>query len=121
MKKIIKISGKDYTMKSSAYTQFKYKNDTGRKLMQDINTLTKIRTKNKGEILEDLDEFLEILLRITFTLIEEADSDQVKDFDDFLKNIDEVLTDDEWINEVMELAVFPISGGTKAAPKELTK
>ena len=37
MKKIINIGGKDYTIQSSALTQFKYRDMTGRKLMQDIN------------------------------------------------------------------------------------
>ena len=35
MRKIIKIGGKEYTIKSSAYTQFKYKNDTGRKFLKE--------------------------------------------------------------------------------------
>ena len=35
MKKIVKIGNTEYSMKSSAYTQFKYKNDTGRKMLED--------------------------------------------------------------------------------------
>ena len=39
MRKIINIGGKDYTIQSSALTQFKYRDMTGRKLMQDINKI----------------------------------------------------------------------------------
>ena len=45
MKKIVKICDKEYTMKSSAYTQFKYKNDTGRNLLNDIQEITKFLQK----------------------------------------------------------------------------
>ena len=61
MKKIINIGGKDYTMQSSALTQFKYRDMTGRKLMQDINKIKDLREKN-DDILAVLDDFLEILL-----------------------------------------------------------
>lgn len=117
MKKIIKISGKDYTMQSSAYTQFKYKNDTGRKLMQDINKLTKMRANDKNDILNDLDDFLEIILQITHIMIEEADSKQVGSFDEFLKTTDNLFEDNKWIDEVIELAMTPISRGFKGNPQ----
>lgn len=117
MKKIINISGKDYSMQSSAYTQFKYKNDTGRKLMQDINKITDMRTNNKDDILTDLDDMLEILLQITYTMIEEADPKQVGSFDEFLRNTDNLFEDSKWFDEVIELAVSPISRGSKANPQ----
>ena len=47
MKKIITISGKEYTMKSSAYTQFKYKNDTGRRMLQDLQELANYKMQVK--------------------------------------------------------------------------
>ena len=68
MKKIINIGGKDYTMQSSALTQFKYRDMTGRKLMQDINKIKDLREKN-DDILSVLDDFLEILLQITYVMI----------------------------------------------------
>jgi hypothetical protein len=118
MKKIVKIGSKEYTMQSSAFTQFKYRNDTGRKLMQDINRITELRQKDSGTILEDLDEFLEIILNITYVMIEEADPNQTKSFEDFLRNTDALFdTQAEWVQEVIELAMSPISRGTQGNPQ----
>lgn len=118
MKKIVKIGSKEYTMQSSAFTQFKYRNDTGRKLMQDINRITELRQKDSGTILEDLDEFLEIILNITYVMIEEADPNQTKSFEDFLRNTDTLFdTQAEWVQEVIELAMSPISRGTQGNPQ----
>ena len=120
MKKIINIGGKDYTMQSSALTQFKYRDMTGRKLMQDISKIENIR-KNNDDILEVLDDFLEILLQITYVMIVESDVKQVGSFEDFLKGIEKLFDDMKWVDEVMELAVTPISGGNKANPQQFAK
>lgn len=118
MRKIIKIGNKEYSMQSSAYTQFKYRNDTGRKLMQDINRITELRNKDRESILEDLDEFLEILLNVTYVMIEEADPNQTKSFEDFLRNTDALFDSQaEWVEDVIDLAMSPISGGNKANPQ----
>ena len=85
MKKIINISGKDYTMQSSAYTQFAYKDLTGRSLLNDLQ-------------------------EISYVMIQEADSSQVNDYVSFLKSIDDLYTDPNWIEEVILLACTPISG-----------
>ena len=44
-------------------------------------------------------------------MIEEADPSQVTTFEDFLKGIDGLFDDTDWINEVISLAVAPISRG----------
>ena len=85
MKKAITISGKTYMMQSSAYTQFKYKNDTGRNLLQDINKLSKMKPDNKDDIMNDLNDFLSKVLQLTYVMIEEADPKQVASFETFLK------------------------------------
>lgn len=111
MKRIIKIGNKEYEMKSSAYTQFKYKNDTGRKLLEDLQNLTELQNKEETEMIASIDDLTDIVLRISYVMIEEADSSQVKSFEDFLKGIDGLFDDTEWINEVISLAVAPISRG----------
>lgn len=114
MKKIIKISGKDYTIKSSAYTQFKYKNDTGRNLLNDLKALTfKIEGKKDEEVIEALDDMLDIMLKITYILIDEANQDNIGSFDDFLKSIDDLFGDISWIPDSIECAIAPLSGGTQ--------
>ena len=47
MRKVVKISGKEYSMKSSAYTQFKYKDVTGRKMLDDIQKISNINKMNE--------------------------------------------------------------------------
>ena len=111
MKRIIKIGNKEYEMKSSAYTQFKYKNDTGRKLLKDLQDLTQLQDKEESEMITSIDDLTDIVLRISYVMIEEADPKQVTTFEDFLKGIDGLFDNTEWINEVISLAVAPISRG----------
>ncbi len=111
MKRIIKIGNKEYEMKSSAYTQFKYKNDTGRKLLKDLQDLTQLQDKEESEMITSIDDLTDIVLRISYVMIEEADPSQVTTFEDFLKGIDGLFDNTNWINEVISLAVAPISRG----------
>ena len=111
MKKTIKIGEKEYTLKSSAYTQFKYKNDTGRKMLQDLQELTKLQDASEDDVLGGIDDLTEIVLKMAYVMIEEADSTQVASYDDFLKNIESLYEDINWINEVIELATSPFSRG----------
>lgn len=120
MKKIIKLGGKEYSMQSSALTQFKYRDMTGRKLMQDINAIKDLREKN-DDILAILDDFIEILLQITYVMIVESDAKQVGSFEDFLKSIEKLFEEIEWVDDVIDLAVSPISGGNQTNPQQFTK
>ena len=119
MKKIVRIDGKDYSMKSSAYTQFKYKNDTGRKLMHDMNKI--VEMKKAGTDLSIIDDFMEIVLNVAYVMIEESDPKQVNSFIDFLKGINDLLSSDQkWVEEVIELAMSPLSGGSQRNPQQHT-
>lgn len=111
MKKVITISGKEYTMKSSAYTQFKYKDVTGRKMLKDLQDLGKLQNAKEEEMIDGIDDLTEVILKMAYVMIEEADSNQVKGFDDFLKGIDNLYENTDWMNEVIELATSPISRG----------
>lgn len=111
MKKIITISGKEYTMKASAYTQFKYKNDTGRRMLQDLQELAKLQDASQDDMINGLDDLTEIVLKMAYVMIEEADSSQVKGYDEFLKSIENLYENTDWISEVIELATSPISRG----------
>lgn len=111
MKKIINIGGKDYTLKASAYTQFKYRNDTGRKMLQDLQELTKLQSADEDTMISGIEDLTEIVLKMAYVMIEEADSTQVKSYDEFLKGIENLYDDINWINEVIELATSPLSRG----------
>ena len=109
MKKIVNLGGKEYSMKSSAYTQFKYKNDTGRKLLADIQSITKLGELEGTEVLGEMDDLIEILLRIAYVMIEEADPSQVESYEKFLKETDGIFENQDWIMDVITLATSPIS------------
>lgn len=111
MKKIITIGGKEYSMKSSAYTQFKYKNDTGRKLLSDIQSITKLEQIEENEVLGEMDDVIEILLRMAYVMIDEADPNQVESYEAFLKETDGLFDNQDWIMDVITLATSPLSRG----------
>ena len=111
MRKTIKIGQTDYQMKSSAYTQFSYKDKTGRKMLQDLQNLSKLQDANEDELIGGIDDLAEILLKMAYVMIEEADSTQVKSYEDFLKSIDNMYENTDWMGEVIELATSPISRG----------
>ena len=113
MIKSVKISGKEYKMQSSAYTQFAYKNETGRKLLDDLKDITKLKDEEQDVLLSKYDDVVEILLRIAYTMVKEFDNSQVSSFEDFLKSINDLFESTDWIGEVVELAQAPISGGNK--------
>ena len=108
MKKIIKIDGKEYEMKSSAYTQFAYKNLTGRSLLKDIQNISSIADKIE-EDMSLIDEITEPLLDISYVMIQEANQEQVKTKEEFYKGIDSMYDDNTWIQEVITLAINTIS------------
>lgn len=117
MRKVVKISNKEYSMKSSAYTQFKYKDVTGRKMLDDIQRISKVNSLSEEEQVTQMEDIIELLLRIAYIMIEEADASQVTTFDAFLKDIDGLFDNTEWVNEVIELAASPISRGIQTNPQ----
>lgn len=112
MKKIVKIGGKEYTLKSSAYTQFKYRNDTGHKLLDDIQKISKLIEAPEEEQISQMDDIIDLILRIAYIMILEADEKQVSTYESFLKGIENLFSDDDnWAKEIIELASSPFSGG----------
>ncbi len=108
MKKIIKIDNKEYEMKSSAYTQFAYKNMTGRSLLSDLKEFIKLEITDNLD-LEVLDKISEPILDIAYVMIQEADPSQVKTKEEFLLGIESLYDNIDWISEVILLACNPIS------------
>lgn len=115
MEKTIKIGNKAFNMSSSAYTQFKYKNDTGRSLMQDIAEFQvkyKDLLEGKTDVsLDQIDEIVDTLLRIAYIMTNENDKTQAPNFEEFLKQIDNYFVNIDWFNEVVELATSPFHRG----------
>jgi len=105
MEKIIRISNKDYKMKASALTQFSYKNETGRSFLSDLQKLTNIDSDN----VETLDNVTELILKMAYIMIKEADKNQVVNYEEFLGNIENLYDETAWIEEVLQLACTPLS------------
>lgn len=110
MEKTIKLCNKEYKLKSSAYTQFAYQNETGRGLMSDLQELTKLNI-NELDNLEVIDKLNTMVLKMAYVMIKEADKTQVGSFEDFLKSLDHLYQDTEWINDTIETAISPLSRG----------
>lgn len=105
MEKIITISNKDYKMKASALTQFSYKNETGRSFLTDLQKLTSV----DGNNFDAIDDVSELVLKMAYIMIKEADKSQVANYEDFLGGIDDLFGNPEWLQQVLELACSPLS------------
>ena len=116
MERIIRISNKDYKMKASALTQFKYKDETGRSFLNDLEELTKLQTNAD---ITKIDDLVEVILKVAYTMIKQADNSQVANYDDFLDGIDNLFDETQWIQEVLELACSPLSGQLQNTQKEI--
>lgn len=118
MRKNIKIGDIEYEMSASAYTQFKYKNDTGRGLLKDLTEFSKKYEKydenDMFKNIDSLDDTMNLVLRLAYVMITEANNKQVGTFEDFLKKTDNYLENSDWIAEVVELATSPLSGNIQA-------
>ena len=125
--KQIKIDGNTYDVDCNALTYVLHKRIFNRGIMQDIRiiqnylitqTIEANKLKNQFPELSEselndriskfmnnyIDEFIEAITRIAYTLIYTA-NDKVDNYDDFLRNIKKFKIDDDWIVEVTELAV----------------
>lgn len=106
MEKIIRISNKDYKMKASALTQFTYRDETGRSFLNDLQKLTNVK---ESESVETLDEITELVLKMAFIMIKEADKSQATNYEEFLSSIESLYDETSWIQDVLELACSPLS------------
>lgn len=125
--KQVKIDGNIYDVDCNALTYVLHKRIFNRGIMQDIRiiqnylitqTIEANKLKNQFPELSEselndriskfmnnyIDEFIEAITRIAYTLIYTA-NDKVANYDDFLRNIKKFKIDDDWIVEVTELAV----------------
>lgn len=122
MKKIT-ICKKEYEIDCNAFTRFQYKKVFGTGIFADIKILNQfsekqndIRRKLENATEEDiqkainemmmdnLDDFIDVIEKITYILIYTANP-KMKSFEDWLKGIEKIDLSANWIAEVTELAV----------------
>lgn len=126
MKKI-EINGISYDIDCNAFTYIDYRKKFNRGIFQDIDilqrfTTTQVLLANKykkenptltdaqieillsKDMLQNLDEYIEASTRLAYSLIYTAD-DKIGSYENWLKNIKQIKTNDKWIVEVTEFAV----------------
>lgn len=126
MKKI-EINGISYDIDCNAFTYIDYRKKFNKGIFQDIDilqrfTTTQVLLANKykkenpnltdaqieillsKDMLQNLDEYIEASTRLAYSLIYTAD-DKIGSYEDWLKNIKQIKTNDKWIVEVTEFAV----------------
>lgn len=123
--KNITICNKEYQIASNALTRFQYKKIFGKGIFTDIKILNdfslkeealrqklKEEKKTKKEIeteitmymMENLDDFIDVIERIAYILIYTANNN-IGSFEEWLSGIDKIDLSAPWISEVTELAV----------------
>lgn len=128
MRKKINICGKDYDVNSSAYLMFLYKKTFGIGIMKDIQKLNEYSLKEQGirekykdlsneeidtkvsvELMGEIDEIYEIILKISYALIKNANFGFMT-FDEWVQGMENIDLSGEWVSEVTELAVNSFLG-----------
>jgi hypothetical protein len=117
MLKTIRIGSKDYIMKSSAFTPFKYRSDYGTDLLKDINKLNRInmqiaklpQDEQEQAWLDEIGNIVEMALHMAYCMITEHDK-AFMPYDQWLQDIDSLFDNTNWIMEVMELAMSTFHG-----------
>lgn len=117
MIKTTRIGDKDYVLKSSAYTIFAYKNETGRELLDDIASLEKMCDSKKPSI-NDLYKMTNLGLKLAYILIMEGDASFKLSYDDFLRSIDSLYEDATWIKDVILVGSSPFCGRIQISRNE---
>lgn len=118
MVKTVKIGNKEYDLKSSAYTMFKYKNDMNRDLLKDISMIndkyTEISNLPKEEQdikwISEISGILDMALHLAYIMIQEQDSSFTVSYENWLKELDALCEDTEWIPNVLEVGISPFLG-----------
>lgn len=125
--KTITICGKEHEIDCNALTYIKHRKLFNRGIFDDIKILQNFLNKQvilanelKEEIpniddvtiiaslskvmLDDMDLFAEAATRIAYVMISTT-NEKVEEYEEWLKNIPSLKTNDEWIAEVTEFAV----------------
>ena len=121
--KTITICDKEYEIDCNAFTRFQYKTIFGRGIFADIKALNDFSVKQEKArkelanlpeeeqetelnliMMENLDDFIDVIERIAYILIYTANN-KIGSFEDWLKGITKIDLSASWISEVTELAV----------------
>lgn len=123
--KQITICDKEYNIDCNAFTRFQYKKVFNKGIFEDIKVLNEFSEKQNKirkdlesnnateeeiqkainySIMENLDDFIDVIEKIAYILIYTANP-KMESFEDWLKGIEKIDLSANWISEVTELAV----------------
>lgn len=125
--KTITICDKEFLIDCNAYTQFNFKKIFGKGIFKNIGIIKDFYTKqtlltkkysdeNESlseeelvkrlslEMIPDLDDYIEAVTEIAYICCYTA-NEKIGSFEEWLKGIKQINTNDEWIVEVTEFAV----------------
>lgn len=119
METIIKISGKEMKLKSSAYTIFAYQNEFNRDMLDDVAKIQKIAKEikaidktsvNYGEqCLKLIMPVIKVVMQLLYITAKEANI-SITNYQTFLKGIDNLFEDFSWFQGVLECSLAPFKG-----------
>lgn len=119
METIIKISGKEMKLRSSAYTIFAYQNEFSRDMLEDVAKIQKIAKDiksidkslpNYGEqSLKLIMPVIKTVMQLLYITAKEA-NDSITNYQTFLKGIDNLFEDFSWFQGVLESSLAPFKG-----------
>ena len=117
MRKKIKIGSKEFEIKSSAYTMFAYKNETGRDFLKDLNKVNSLNKKTSKLSKEEKQKFwvdnfntlIDLVLELTYVMAKEAD-ESICDYKSWLSSFDTLMEDPRWMKDVLEVGMSPFRG-----------
>lgn len=126
MIKQIKIGNKEYGIKSSAFTIFAYKNETGRDLLKDINEINNIYNKIKklpkdeqsSFWMEEITGIIEKALKLCYVMIKEYDKSFPLNYEEWLGELDNIFKDNSWIIEVVKVGTSPFQRRVPNSPNK---
>lgn len=104
MDKLVKIGNNSYHMRSSLYTPYKYRQDTGKDLLEEIKVL------NPKEAKVEMMEMVYKVIDIAYVMMAEYSNyyhEKMVTKEEWLMNIDNILEDTDWIYDVLTLAMYP--------------
>lgn len=107
MEKLITIGNHSYHMRSSVYTAFKYKQETGKELIAEIQ---KLNPKNMKDPMAQMTTMIYGILDVAYVMIEEYNrcyNEKTPTKEEWLMGMDNLLDDTNWILDVLNLAMFP--------------
>lgn len=132
MVKTITLGDKTYNMKSSAYTAFAYEDFTeGRKMLADVKTLwnlkkgiekfnpeenateeekQKLQEESTLYVMDHINDIVRLGLSLAYVMIHEQDAKQIDSYDEWLKSLDTLFDNVDWIKEVLDCAMSTFQG-----------